>query len=333
MNFSNEDYFKGIILYGLNAATYKMGLAQVLIDFSISGRTSFEWEDLSEAYFDAYLNRLRINCMPQQGNPMRQTKMERIVKEFELNVLTRSQAIAKVGETAFDDVIPRFHTIGTNKHIVSDFFYEIDFGKRLNIKDTMLNFDQPQLAQLKSEVTARWGLLEGAFSINQSDFRLANDTREIYLKDGYKRRKLTDNIPFLAGYQGNTCFYCGEIMGSDIHVDHVLARQAINHDEIWNLVLCHSNCNLLKSDRLVGEHFINKLIARNENIMGSNHPWKAQIANELGVTPHKRAKSLSWHYDNVKTILGNNYWNGSAYYNPATDEFYKRFITTLNNRI
>lgn len=333
MNFTNEDYFKGIILYGLNAATYKMGLAQVLIDVSISGQNSLEWNELSEAYFNVYLNRIEQNCMPQQGNPTRQTKMERIVKEFQLNVLTRSEAITKVGETAFEDVIPRFHTIGTNKHIVSDFFYEIDFGKRLNIKDTLLDFDKLQLAQLRSEVAARWGLLEGAFSINQSNFVLANNTREIYLKDGYKRKTLTNNIPFLSGYQGNTCFYCGEVMDQDIHVDHVLARQAIQHDEIWNLVLCHSNCNLLKSDRLVGTHFIHKLIARNENIMGSNHPWKAQIAKALGSTSIKRAKSLKLHYDNVRIILGNNYWNGSAFYNPATDGFYKRFITALNNKV
>ena len=89
---------------------------------------------------------------------------------------------------------------------------------------------------------------------------------------------------------------------------------------------------MLKSDRLVGDHFITKLIARNENIMGSNHPWKAKISDTLGTTPRARAKTLQYHYDNVKLALGSNFWGGSDGYNPATDPFYRRLITELNNK-
>lgn len=128
------------------------------------------------------------------------------------------------------------------------------------------------------------------------------------------------------------CFYCGEPMGDDIHVDHVLPRQVINHDEVWNLVLAHGDCNLLKSDRLVGEHFIRKLIARNENIMGSNHPWKSKIQTALGTTPKRRANTLKAHYDNMKMVLGRYYWGGAESYDPACDPFYRRLITALNNK-
>ena len=137
----------------------------------------------------------------------------------------------------------------------------------------------------------------------------------------------------MSGYQGNICFYCGELLYDDIHVDHVLPRQVLNHDEVWNLVLTHRDCNLLKSDKLVGPHFIQKLIARNENIMGSNHPWKYKISSELGNTPQRRKQSLHRHYENVKTVLGSNWWGGSASYNPASDPFYRRLITVLNNGI
>lgn len=332
MQFTNEDFFKAIILFGLNAATYKMALAQILLKASKNQQTEIRWGDLAENYFDEYLARLERNPMPQQGNPNRFTKMERIVKEYQVNATTRNEAIKKVAETAFEDVVPRFQTIGTDKNIVADYFYEIHTGNKLILKDSLLNFDTQQLDTLGCEVTARWGLLEGAFSINQTDYQLANDIREIYLKDGYDRKALTSNIPFLSGYQGNTCFYCGEQMADDIHVDHVLPRQVINHDEIWNLVLAHADCNLLKSDRLVGRHFIEKLIKRNENIMGSNHPWKAQIANAIGTTARRRAISLQKHYDNVKSVLGAYYWGGVESYNPATDPFFRRLITVLNNK-
>ena len=188
---------------------------------------------------------------------------------------------------------------------------------------------------MNNEVEARWCLLEGSFSIthSQNEYKLANDIREIYLQYGYQERKpLTQNIPFLLGYQGNICFYCGEELDDDIHVDHVLPRQVLNHDEIWNLVLCHANCNLQKSDKLIGPHFRDKLIARNENIMGSNHPWKHKIELLLGETKQARASSVIHHYDQVKMVRGNDFWGGSQGYNPENDEFYCRLVTVLNNQ-
>ena len=175
-------------------------------------------------------------------------------------------------------------------------------------------------------------MLEGAFSIHQEHWELSNDIRDIYIKDGHRRTNITKNIPFLQGYQGNTCFYCGEALEGDIHVDHVLPRQVIQNDEIWNLVLAHSHCNMSKLDKLVGNHYILKLIQRNENIMGSNHPWKKKIQNALGNTAKQRAKTIVYHYDNVKSVIGAYYWGGIEGYNPASDPFYRRLITKLNNK-
>ena len=331
-SFDDSDYWKGIILFGLNAATYKMGLARTLIEFARQEKQQVTWDELSVAYLNQYIDRITEGNMPQQGNPARLTVMERIVKELQLGNISHNEAVDRVSEQAFVDVVPRFQTIGRDKSIVSGHFYDIHQGKSLSLKDSLLGFSDEQLTELDKEVIARWSLLEGAFSINQTQFALANDIREIYLKDGYSRRPLTDNIPFLTGYQGNVCFYCSEPMAvNDIHVDHVLPRQVVMHDEVWNLVLSHGDCNLLKSDKLVGPHFIEKLIARNENIMGSNHPWKQKIAAALGTTPARRGMALTQHYSNVKIALGSNYWGGGSGYNPAIDPFYRKLITVLNN--
>ena len=330
--FDDVDYWKGIILFGLNAATYKMGLARTLLHFSKQGMQRVEWGELADVYLEQYTQRLVNNALPQQSNPYRLTVMERIIQELNLGKISRSDAVNKVAEKGFIDVVPRFQRIGTDSKIVAGHFYDIKFGQYLDLKDSILGFEGKIIEDLDNEILARWSLLEGAFSINQTQFELANDVREIYLQDGYERKTLTSNIPFLSGYQGNTCFYCGEILVDNIHVDHVLPRQIVCHDDIWNLVLSHKDCNLLKSDKLVGEHFIHKLIARNENIMGSNHPWKKKILTALGSTAKKRSSSLSAHYDNVKTVLGTNYWGGSESYIPSTDPFYRRLITVLNNK-
>ena len=329
-----NELWRAIILYGLNQASYKMALGKVLIDQTSTGAHEISWKQLSKCFLDAYINRLDQTNMPQQGTVGKQSIMERIVKQLDLEKITYDQAIDMVGAEGFNDVVPRFQTIGTDKTLVGNAFFDIEFGKRLIIKDALLEVSTNQPTEYLDEIDARWGLLEGAFFINQSteSLILTNDIRETYLREGdVKRANLTNNIPFLKGYQGNACFYCGEEIHGTPHVDHVMPRQVISHDQIWNLVLAHEECNLQKSDKLIGPHFIEKLVFRNENIMGSNHPWKRKIANDLGTTKNKRISQTKWHYERVKAVLGEVYWGSNRAYDPSRDDFYRKFITILNN--
>ena len=93
----------------------------------------------------------------------------------------------------------------------------------------------------------------------------------------------------------------------DIHVDHVLPRKVVNHDKLWNLVLAHSFCNESKSDKLVNYYFIEKLINRNENIIGSRITRRKELILELGKNFLQRKKYIEQEYDNVKKILRNNF--------------------------
>ncbi len=331
--FEDLDYWKGIVLYGLNQATYKIALGKTILELASEGKETIEWQQLSKVYLDTYIDRLTTSDNPQQSNPSRRTKMERIVDSLRKGLIDYDGAVNLVATEAFNDVVPRFQTIGTDKDIVGEMFYHFDFGKKLYLHDAAFQINETSKQELTDELDSRWSLLEGAFSIAHGDFKLSNDVRDVYLENSYSRTNITSNIPFLQGYQGNTCFYCGERIGDkDVHVDHVLPRQFIQHDEIWNLVLSHSICNMNKNDALIGKHYFEKLIARNENIMGSNHPWKKKIADALGDTPLKRNKSMLYHYDNAKIVLKNNYWENSPNYNRETDPFFKRLITKLNNR-
>ena len=329
-DFSCHDRWKALVLYGLNTATYKMALARTLLKLGASQRSKVQWGELAKGFFDEYESRLSSNGgMPQSGLVGRRTKMERIVAKYQSGSVSRADAIGLVGNEAFSDVIPRFHNLGKYQELQGT-FYEVEYGKHLILKDELFDVVS-NFESLDSEIEARWSLLEGAFAIQAGDYKLANDLRDIYIANGYSRCDITRNTPFLQGYQGNRCFYCAEPISTAVHVDHVLPRQVIQHDEIWNLVLAHEFCNLQKEDRLVGEHYIKKLIARNENIMGSNHPWKKKIATALGATPAQRARTTRNHYQNVCTILNWNYWGGNADYNPGSDPFYSNMITALNN--
>lgn len=331
-DFSTKDYWKALILYGLNQATYKIALGKTLLSLANSGQTTVAWESLSREFLVQYQKRLsKESPMPQQAIPSRQTVMERIVACLRSGRLSLEEAIQEVGDNAFGDVINRFDNLGSDESFKGK-FYQVDFGKKLILTDELHEIAVSDLVELEEELEARWSLLEGAFSIQQGNYILSNDLRLTYLVNGYARRDITNNIPFLQGYQGNICFYCCEpVHAGDIHVDHVLPRQVLQHDEIWNLVLSHSFCNEHKSDKLVGDYYMRKLIARNENIVGSNHPWKKKIMETLGRTPDARRSTLQKHYDNVRCILGPHYWGGLQSYNPSSDPFYKKMITVLNN--
>lgn len=334
--FQAPDFWRAIVLYGLNNATYKIALGKCLLNFAEQGLTHVSWEELSRQYFDEYVKRLTINPSPQQINPSRLTVMERIVHLFQSGSTTYDQAIENVGREAFGDVIPRFQTIGTNKELAACLFYDYTPGRALTIHDSIFQAFEGNQQTLFAELDARWSLLEGAFTIRKQavieNIQLANGIRQVYLQSGHGRKELTSNVPFLRGYQGGVCFYCGESLeANNCHVDHVLPRQVLQNDEIWNLVLSHKECNLSKSDRLVGPHFIEKLIARNENIMGSNHPWKQRIEQMLGNNPLKRRQQLGYLYDNVKKVIGSDYWGGNVNYHPEQDPFYRQLVTLLNN--
>lgn len=329
--FDDEDYWKALVLYGLNQATYKIALGKTLLELSARGFTKVPWDELSAEFLRQYLLRLNIDSpLPQQATPSRRTRMEQIVSSVKAGLSTDA-AVDEVGQTAFGDVIHRFHNLGKHSGL-EGLFYRSEFGKHLDLTDSIHRIVESKRHELDVELDARWSLLEGAFSIGAENFQLENEIRMIYLNNSQRRTNLTDTIPFLQGYQGNRCFYCCEsIHPNNIHVDHVLPRQVVRHDEIWNLVLAHDTCNLSKSDNLIGEHFLLKLMARNENIMGSNHPWKKKIGLSLGDTAVKRASKLRYHHDNVKTVLRDKYWGGNASYNPASDPFYRRLVTALNN--
>lgn len=147
--------------------------------------------------------------------------------------------------------------------------------------------------------------------------------------DGDERTNITNNISVLNAYQKGICFYCGEALeGHSIHVDHVIPRQFVYHDEIWNLVLAHEFCNLQKSDALPDRQYIDKLILRNEHFIASNHPIKEKLIKTLGKTQLDRKKYILKVYEDAKIVIPYT-WEGIRGYNPNTDEFYKSIIRGL----
>ena len=50
--FDDNDYWKGVILYGLNQATYKIALGKSLIELTETNKEVIDWHDLSKSFLD-----------------------------------------------------------------------------------------------------------------------------------------------------------------------------------------------------------------------------------------------------------------------------------------
>lgn len=326
--FNEKDYWRTLILYGGQVATYKIALGKVVLDIASQGIDRVTKEELARRFLVEYQQRL-VNGMPQLNTPNRETIMERAVKTLYVKPEAYEEVVSFVKDNAFNDVIPRFHTF--NKENVGMDFYHFKENKLILTDNTFKLLENGEAKSLYKELDARWSLLEAAFEIKRESANLSNDALEIqlkYLKDGYPRKDITNTIPVLNGYQNGVCFYCGEsLVGHKIHVDHVLPRAVLNHDEIWNLVLAHEICNEQKSDLLPPKYYIEKLIERNEYLIKSRHPITTELIRHLGNTRDKRRNYVFKAYEDCKAVKGYRYtWDGIRGYNPMTDSFYKTLV-------
>ena len=52
--FENIDYWKAIILFGLNQATYKIALGKTLLELAKNGDNEVDWHILSKVFLGIY---------------------------------------------------------------------------------------------------------------------------------------------------------------------------------------------------------------------------------------------------------------------------------------
>jgi hypothetical protein len=62
--FDDNDYWKGVILYGLNQATYKIALGKSLIELTSLNKEVIDWSELSKSFFDNYIDRFKNEHLP-----------------------------------------------------------------------------------------------------------------------------------------------------------------------------------------------------------------------------------------------------------------------------
>lgn len=334
---SIEDYWRGIILFGKNVASYKFALAQSLLELAPGGKSTITLDELAEPFARHTLEHLRLCDSQSQQTNVPYPFLE-ACRHYDRGEISYEELISITAKEGFKVVLDKFHNVNKTETPVRFFACERRGAKAIALTDElfgMLSGNQGQ--NLPQEVDARWRLVETAWELKVSRNLIGvgydADLELLFVRKPMSRINITSCRGALNGYQRGKCFYCfGDISiissAADLtDVDHFFPRVLINYniahpiDGIWNLVLACVSCNRGaggKFDRLPHQRFLERLHKRNEFFIGSHHPLGETIIRQTGKSETHRRSCLIGNYSAAKTgRLINSNWQPIFEYPPA----------------
>lgn len=335
---SLETYYRSVILFGKNSASYKFALAKSLIEISENHNqnTFIPLEELSISFSKYICEHLKINDKQATSSSSR---FLNACRDFNSGSITQDDLILLTKKLGFENVLDAFHNVNQQNIPVS--FFEVKKegkNKGIILTDDLFHLNQStQHQNFGHEVEARWRLVETAWSLNLSPSILNvhfDDQSKMFFIDEDKtlrRIDVTSSRDALNGYQKGKCFYCFNDItideGSDslADVDHFLPytlqrELPINLNGVWNLVLACKECNRGKEGkfaRIPEIRFLERLHKRNEFFIESHHPLNETLKNQTGKTTSTRIAFLQSIYNECSSLSGNIKWKPLNEYEPA----------------
>lgn len=312
---SVSQYWRSIILFGLNTASYKFALAESIMEIAReSKKTEISLETLSEK-FTSHIIR-HIGEFPIQTTGKESAFLKKCREAADKKDL--SEAVAEGMKTGFRYVLDAFHVVDNENLPVKFFIRESDGrSKKIILTDEIFRLlEDAEYQNLFKEAESRWNLVENAWeskiSRNLLNIGYSGETESFVMERYLKRKTVTSARGALNGYQKGTCFYCYQpisIIEGSINmcdVDHFLPHvlkpyfAPVNPDGVWNLVLSCRECNRGingKYGKIPHIKYLKRLHKRNEFLISSNHPLKETLINQTGNTEEKRTIFLNQVYD------------------------------------
>ncbi len=324
---SLESYWRAIVLFGRNVASYKFALARALLE---TGKNTVSLEELSRPFAARICEHLRQE--DRQGTS-RSSKFLDACRAFNAGRLDEATLHATTEKLGFVNVLDAFHIVN-EAQIEPAFFKKFrQNGKTyLSLTDELFKLkEQASTNELMHEVEARWNLVETAwsFSMSASVIRIDYDENSsgLYTLQNTRRKNVTSARDALNGYQKGRCFYCMRDIALDgcdvdhffphalkmvsaLHGDSLLTQYDeaasfrrppdddsphLNVDGIWNLVLACPECNRGahgKFAKVPELPYLERLNTRNEFFISSHHPLRETLMLQTGATPEARRSFL-----------------------------------------
>ena len=307
---SLESYWRSIILFGNNVASYKFALAKTLLEIAPEGKPAVRLEELAAPYVKHLCEHLRHS--PKQVTSG-SSKFLQACMDYNAGKVTQEQLLAVTVKLGFNNVIDAFHKVNRAELPVK--FFEKDYNgsaKRIILTDDIFKMDElPTKKSFLPEVESRWNLVETAWElgVNRSLLNISYDAESqiLFVDESFRRKDITSVRGALNGYQKGKCFYCyDDIVVSDderntCDVDHFYPHvlqpymTRVNLDGVWNLVLTCRRCNrgeCGKFAQVPAIPYLERLHKRNEFLINSHHPLRETIINQTGKSEEARQAFL-----------------------------------------
>lgn len=337
-----ENYWRAIILFGKNTASYKFALAKSLIDVSLERQSDLiTLDDLALPYALHLAEHLKHS--PKQSTA-KTSQFIQAFQDFNESKIDEDRLIQITKKEGFKYVLDAFHVVNTKA--VTERFYDVvneeffiderKFNKGIRLTDNLFKlfyvYDN-SAKDLNQETESRWNLVEKAWELNINKNLIAvefdQETNQLFTHDTkHRRTNITTSRGALNGYQKSRCFYCFKeisISSADdllADVDHFFPHllkpdvvnagccRPVNVDGVWNLVLSCAECNRGESGKFAQVPTIGlleRLHTRNEYLIGSHHPLRETLIMQTGTTERDRKYFLDKSYRFSKERLIHNW--------------------------
>ena len=330
-----ENYWRSIILFGRNVASYKFALGKSLLELAQQGTEIVTLDQLAEPFSRNVCEHLQLADKQATSNSSRFLDT---CRKFNVDAIKKEELLDATAKLGFNNVIDAFHVVHDGDIAVRFFTDERNGSEKgIRLTDDLFRLTEKiQYRNLPTEVEARWRLVETAWELKlprhvltvgydaESELLVVNNRM-------FERKVITGCRDALNGYQKGKCFYCfGDISvdktsGNLADVDHFFPHALKPHgigdviDGVWNLVLACQNCNRGpkgKFARLAELRFLDRLHQRNNFFIGSHHPLRETLIHQTGADELARRQFLQTIYDQSKALLVRN-WKPEDEHEPA----------------
>jgi len=327
---SPENYWRTIILFGRNSASYKFALAKALLDLNHQNKDTVALEDLAVPYSFHLCEHLEKT--PRQNTSQGSVFLDHL-RDYNDGRISHDQMIHQTVRLGFNNVLDAFHNVHGTGVGVRFFVDDRQTNNRISLTDEFLQMsEKPQFENLEQEVESRWRLVESAWesrlSRNLMLVEYEEENKSLTGVNSFRRIAVTSARPALNGYQKGRCFYCFReisiIQGNSTMADvdhffpHILKQCDSSKplDGVANLVLACQECNRGeggKFEKLPSLGLLERLFNRNEYLISSHHPLRETLIAQTGYTMGNRQNYLQDAYDCSTLFVG----SGSQKWEPA----------------
>lgn len=322
---SLENYWRAVILFGRNVASYKFALAKSLSELKAKENTIIRLDQLAAPFSQHICEHLKL--VDKQATSSSSRFLD-YCRSYNAGEIDQQSLIAKTVQYGFANVIDAFHNVH-GQELPKRFF--MDARKThagIILTDEVFRlFDTENASDLVDETEARWRLVETAWDMNlpKQLVQIEHDDQGMLIANNKIRRvNVTSAKSALNGYQKSRCFYCfapitiEQLLEHSADVDHFFPHKLRECDiqkpinAVANLVLACPSCNRGqqgKFDRLPSIHLLARLHKRNEYLISSHHPLRETLIAQTGFTESVRRGFLQDAYNCATfTLGGGNKW-------------------------